>query len=108
MRPTTAPVKFVVQYYVLKLRKLRTESIMGTRNRSYLNCALVNIQSVGNKTHEIRDYINDNKMDVLMLTETWLNYSDSAKIREMTPDTHRFLHVPRGTGRGGRCGDLCF
>ena len=69
--------------------------------RCYLNCALVNIQSVGNKTCEIRDYINDNKLDVLVLTETWLNNSDSAKIKEMTPDTHMFLHVPRGDRRGG-------
>ena len=67
-------------------------------------CALVNIQSVGNKTCEIRDYINENKLDVLMLTETWLNYSDSAKIKEMTPDTHTFLHVPRGDRRGGGAG----
>ena len=51
----------------------------------------MNIQSVGNKTCEIRDYINDNKLDILMLTEAWLNNYDSAKIREMTPDTHTFL-----------------
>ena len=77
---------------------------MATNDRSCLNCALVNIQSVGNKTCEIRDYINDNKLDVLVLTETWLNNSDSAKIKEMTPDTHKFLHVPRGAGRGGGVG----
>ena len=74
---------------------------MATNAQSCINCDLVNIQSVGNKTYEIRDYINDNKLDVLVLTETWLNNSDSAKIKEMTPDTHKFLHVPRGTGRGG-------
>ena len=42
---------------------------MATNARSCINCALVNIQSVGNKTCEIRDYINDNKLDVLVLTE---------------------------------------
>ena len=35
---------------------------------------------LGNKTCEIRDYINDNKLDILVLTETWLNKYDSAKI----------------------------
>ena len=77
---------------------------MATDTRYRLNCALVNIQSVGNKTHEIRDYINDNKLDILVLTETWLSKNDSAKIREMTPDTHTFLHVPREDRRGGGVG----
>ena len=77
---------------------------MATSNGSSLNCALVNIQSVGNKTHELRDYINDNKLDVLMLTETWLHKIETAKIKEMTPDTHTFLHVPREDGRGGGVG----
>ena len=45
---------------------------MATDTRFGLKCALVNIQSVDNKTCEIRDYINDNKLDILMLTETWL------------------------------------
>ena len=69
---------------------------MAIDTRFCLKCALVNIQSVGNKTCEICDYINDNKLDILMLAETWLNNYDSAKIREMTPDTHTFLHVSRG------------
>ena len=79
---------------------------MAIDTRFGLKCALVNIQSVGNKTCEIRDYINDNKLDILMLTETWLNNYDSAKIREMTPDTHTFLHVSRVNWdrRGGGVG----
>ena len=77
---------------------------MAIDTRFGLKCALVNIQSVGNKTCDIRDYINDNKLDILMLTETWLKNHDSAKIREMTPDTHTFLHVSRGDRRGGGVG----
>ena len=69
-----------------------------------LKCALVNIQLVGNKTCKIRDYINDNNLDILMLAETWLNNYDSAKIREMTPDTHALLHVSRGYRRRGGVG----
>ena len=67
---------------------------MAIDTRFSLKCALVNIQSVGNKTCEIRDYINDNK----------LNNYDSAKIREMMPDTHTFLHVSRGDRREGGVG----
>ena len=79
---------------------------MVTSIGSSLNCALVNIQSVENKTYELRDYINDNKLDVLMLTETWLHKIETAKIKEMTPDMHTFLHVPREDGRGGEVGSL--
>ena len=39
-----------------------------------------------------------------MLTETWLNKYDSAKICEMTPVTHTFLHAPRADKRGGGVG----
>ena len=77
---------------------------MATNVRCCLNCALVNIQSVGNKTYEIRDYINDNELDILVVTETWLTNYDNAKIKEMTPDTHTFLHVPREDRRGGGVG----
>lgn len=67
---------------------------------TFLKCAFINIQSVGNKTLEIRELITDGKYDILCLAETWLNEFDMAKIAEMTPQTHSFLHVPR-QGRGG-------
>ena len=70
----------------------------------YLKCGLLNVQSTGNKTFEIRDLINDSNMDVLVITETWMTVMDNAKIREMTPVTHKFLHNPRKTGRGGGVG----
>ena len=59
---------------------------------------------MGNKTCKICDYINDYKLDILMLAETWLNNYDSAKIREMTPDMHTLLHVSSGDRRGGGVG----
>ena len=66
----------------------------------FLNCGFINIQSVGNKTLEIRELINERKYDILSLAETWLNEYDKAIITEMTPHTHSFLHIPR-QGRGG-------
>ena len=39
-------------------------------------------------------------------TKTWLNNYDIAKIREMTPDTHTFLHVSRGIEEGEECPKL--
>ena len=75
---------------------------MATKAISNIKCALVNIQSVGNKTCGTTDYIIVNKLDILVLTETLFNNGDSAKIREMTHDAHNSLNIPRGDrGRGG-------
>lgn len=65
---------------------------------------LLNTQSVGNKTFEIREMINSEKYDLLAVTETWLDELDTAKISEMTPLTHTFLHIPRKAKRGGGVG----
>ena len=73
-------------------------------DKSSIKCGFLNIQSVGNKTLNIRDLIKDNNFDIFALAETWLNEYDNAKIREMTPVTHSFLHVPRVDRRGGGVG----
>ena len=77
---------------------------MVSRDTSVIKCGLVNIQSVMNKTQEIRDLINENGYDILMLTETWLGECDHAKINEMTPATHTFFHCHRENRRGGGVG----
>ena len=76
---------------------------------SKIQCHLINIQSVGNKTNTIRSTINDQDLDIYMLTETWLsnNISESSKIKEMTPNTHVFKHVPRENRNGGGVGFFC-
>ena len=58
---------------------------MAINAKEIISCGPINIQSVGNKTFEIRDFINDNGLDILMLTETWLYSYETAKITEMTP-----------------------
>ena len=65
---------------------------------------LINIQSVGNKTHDLRSLIRDNKLEFLAITETWLLEYESAKINEMTPSTHNFVHRVRRERRGGGIG----
>ena len=71
-----------------------------------LRCGLINIQSVGNKTMKIRNLVNEEKLDLLMLTETWLkgDIGDSSKIKELTPKTHYFYHSPRKGKIGGGVG----
>ena len=77
---------------------------MASRDNSVFKCGLVNIQSVTSKTQEIRDLINENRCDILMITETWLGECDHAKINEMTPATHTFFHHHRENRRGGGVG----
>lgn len=69
-----------------------------------VNCGLLNVQSVRNKTLEIRDTINEKKLDLYAVTETWLSNCDNAVIEEMTPVTHSFINNPRNEGRGGGVG----
>lgn len=78
--------------------------VSSVQSKINVSGGLLNTQSVGNKTFEIRDLINDENMDVLAVTETWLNKCDNAKIAEMTPITHTFLHNPRNERRGGGVG----
>ena len=71
-----------------------------------LKYGLINIQSVGNKTIKIRNLISELELDVLLLSETWLqgNISDSSRIKEMKPCTHNFYHIPRKNRGGGGVG----
>lgn len=77
---------------------------MGTNHVKNIKCAFINIQSVGNKTIEIRELINNHQLDIFALAETWLNGYDHAIISEMTPSTHSFLQVHRENRRSGRVG----
>ena len=62
----------------------------------YLNCAFVNIQSV--------NWLNEQSLHVLVISQTWLGEYDSSRIIEMTTATHTFLHSPREGRRGGGVG----
>lgn len=64
-------------------------------------CGLLNVQSARNKTLEIRDTINEGKLDLYASTKTWITDYDATVVQEMTPTTHSFLHNPRASGRGG-------
>ena len=71
-----------------------------------LKCGYINIQSVGNKTAEIRELIVDKHFDIFAIAETWLNEQDLSKITEMTPATHTLFHRLRRDRRGGGVGLL--
>ena len=73
---------------------------------------LLNCQSVGNKTASIVDHLLTEQVDILALTETWLNTTelDQRKIAHLTPKGYVFHQVPRSTtgkhSQGGGVGIL--
>ena len=69
-----------------------------------LNAALLNCQSVRNKTMILNDIITENSLDILCLTETWLDELSHSVINELTPRSHIFHHVPREDGNHGGVG----
>ena len=53
----------------------------------------------------LKQFINDYKIDVLALSETWLSPDElSSTINSILPDGFSFIHIPRPTGRGGGVG----
>ena len=59
---------------------------------------------MSSKTIQIREMLNEQSLDILAISETWLNEYDTSRITEMTPPTHTFLHSPREGRRGGGVG----
>ena len=64
--------------------------------------AYFNAQSVRQIAGEIHDFIVDNKLDALILTETWLQeVGDEPCVKEMTPPDYVFHSFPCVGRRGG-------
>jgi hypothetical protein len=69
-----------------------------------VKCAVMNCRSMKNKALAIADFICDNKIMLLCLTETWLQNDpvlDHFILNEACPTEFLFLHNPRTSKRGG-------
>ena len=64
---------------------------------------LLNACSVKNKSFVIKDFIVDDNIDVLAITETWLqaNIFDQLTVNDICPKGFAFHHLPRKHSRGG-------
>ena len=73
-----------------------------------LQFCVLNARSINNKTLHIKDYVVDNKIDILAITETRLKSDDDCyfTIRDISPQDYVFNHIPRTTGTGGGVGLL--
>jgi len=73
-----------------------------------LKCALINFQSMCNKTSRINDYIVDDQIEVALLTETCLSgcEMDQKHIGDVTQSGYKFPHKARTGKRGGGVGNM--
>ena len=71
----------------------------GLSTRSSVAFSLPNAQSVNKKCFIIKDYVVDNNIDILALTETWLQPKnvDDHIIGDLTPTGYSFHHIRRQT-----------
>ena len=56
----------------------------------------INARFLKNKTELFIDHVNDKKMDVCVVTETWMNDNDSVTTAALSPQGYTFRNVPRG------------
>jgi hypothetical protein len=56
---------------------------------------------VNNKADEIVDYITDEQIDIMAITETWITPTNVTSQEKVTPSGYNLLHLPRSKRRGG-------
>ena len=72
-----------------------------TPSVSQLRIALLNIRSLNLKSNVCNNFITSNKIDILVLTETWLKPDDFDLLNAASPPTYSHLQKPRISGRVG-------
>lgn len=64
-------------------------------------CALINARLVMNTTFILQDFFTSHALDVLFISETWINEGESAAFTELLPPDCTFVNSSRISGRGG-------
>lgn len=67
----------------------------------HLKLALFNTRSLNNKSLLLNEFITDNNLDFLCLTETWQTPLDYFSLNQLTPTGYSYLDKARTEGRGG-------
>ena len=83
----------------LQALAMTPESILTTQ--SNMKLTLFNTRSLNNKSHILNEFILDNKLDFLCLTETWQQPLDYLSLNLTTPNGYSYINKPRSEGRGG-------
>jgi len=83
------------------------ESI-STRSNNLLDLCHLNARTINNKSLVIKDYVVDNNINILALTETWQKPSSESDYaaRDICPNGYVLTQQPRSKGNGGGVGLL--
>ena len=77
-------------------------SIQPSKERhTYLSLAHVNVLSIRNKIGSFQHYLQDEKIDLCAVTETWLKPDNIIHPKEITPPGYDILSKPRTDGKQG-------
>ena len=113
----SAPLAFAARSVIVHRANLIPVPLLASARSSVsgLRVALFNARSVGTpeKRCEISNYINDNAIDLMFLTETWLrSHGDEAKIVDLASSGYAVKSFPRPSRGGGwhhcHCQDQSF
>lgn len=85
---------------LVNLRPLPRSSQPNTKKR-HLKLAIFNTRSLNNKSLILNEFITDNNLDFLCLTETWQKPLDYFSLNQTTPTGYTYLDKPRSEGQGG-------
>ena len=96
----------VKQKRITRSSKLPSTPIIDV-DRNLLNVCHWNARSIKNKTTTCSDFITDQNVDIMFLTETWLSVdSHQVAINEVAPPGYNFINIPRKTDDHGGIGIL--
>ena len=68
---------------------------------------MINARSVGNKAPNIIEFITENDLDTLVITETWLFSEEIAKLKAITPGGYEPYSAPRDARNVGGVTIIC-
>ena len=91
-----------------KINKLNLISVSKTNTRSTfeLKFGTVNAMSLNNKSLSILETVLDHKLDILLITETWINDEKSDVLGDLNSNGYTFKNFPREDHKGGGIGLL--
>jgi len=80
--------------------KVITPSAVSSKQPTSLKYGLLNARSVNNKTESVVDFMLEHKLQILCITETWLNIDHSFTTNNVTPNGFNIVSSPRLNKRG--------
>ena len=91
---------------VTNLIKVECKDLCEYRANS-LKFGLINSRSICNKVDLLPDIIQDEKLDILTICETWLNSDNEFIIDQIRPNDFTAIHTNRKDKRGGGVAVIC-